>query len=77
METTYTGLVCTGETTDTINVNPLSPQRYSVTVTDTCGVHYAVDSISLVVIRDPVEVIAKDTSVNCPNDPAKIKLFLY
>ncbi len=66
----------TGETTDTINVNPISPQRYSVTVTDTCGVNYAVDSISLVVIRDPVEVIAKDTSVNCPNDPAKIKLFL-
>ncbi len=64
----------TGETTDSIQVNPLQSQRYTVTVTDTCGVHYAIDSLILTVIQDPILVTTKDTSINCPNDPAEINI---
>lgn len=64
----------TGETTDSITINPLSNQMYVVTVTDTCGVNYGVDTVFVDVIRNPVEVSANDTSVNCPNDPALIIL---
>lgn len=66
----YDYLWNTGETTQTIQVNPSTTTSYHVTVTDTCGQVASDTTLVTVQTVTPVQVtIDNDTLVHCPNLP--------
>ena len=63
----------TGETNDTIWVNPSFGQFYTITVTDSCAISTVVDSFVVTVpYYQPLQVFAADTSLTCPGDQVSI-----
>ncbi len=60
-----------GDTVQTIWVSPSNTTQYYVTVTDTCGISQT-DSLTVVVIEDPVSVTTNDVNILCPGDPVQI-----
>ncbi len=62
----YTTVWNTGDTTDTIWVNPVTTTTYYVTVSDTCGVYTVMDSV--VVTVGNLQVNVSDYTMTCLNE---------
>jgi gliding motility-associated-like protein len=62
----------TGNTTDSMYVNPVGTTNYSITVTDGCNADTEVGFVSVTVLSNTIFLTGNNNSIACPGDSALI-----